>query len=82
MHMGTALGVGAGVQGGKDTEPPQCLVSLVLLVRKEQASSCETLELREGGKPWAGGGQLTLEASSPSTGLWGSFHLGVSDQEP
>lgn len=60
--MGTAVGVGDGVQGGKDTEPPQCLVSSVLLARKEQASSCETLELR-GWEPLAGGGQLGLEAS-------------------
>ena len=65
VHLGTAdvCDRRAGVQTGKDTKLLLCLVSLILQGRKHQASSCETLGLRVGGKPWAGGGQPGLAAS-------------------
>ena len=65
VHLGTAgvCGRGAGVQTGKDTEPPLAL-GVPGSTRKEGVDfPCETLELRRGGKPWAEGGQPGLAAS-------------------
>ena len=57
------VGAGLGYRQAKTQNLFFCLVSLVLPTRKEQASSCETLGLRGGGKPWAGEGQPRLGAS-------------------
>ena len=43
-----------GYKGAKTQNLLLCLVSSVLPARKEKASSCETLELREGRNPWLG----------------------------
>ena len=52
---------GVEVQIGKDTEPPLvfCVPSSI---RKKQAPFCETLGLKEDGKPWTRGGQPGLGA--------------------
>ena len=68
------VGVGVGVQTGKDTEPHPVL-SVPGSIRKEQVSSSEILGLREGQKPWAGA-QLTIHSAL------GLFPPRTSDQEP